>query len=472
MAKTFDFQGFSEPKENFYRLPNEWFDFWIFARRKVGSRFATLLKVLEYVLVHTWGDSKFDGYVQLSANEIYSGRRSKKNTRMDEGVGVSENAVRKAAHTLAKLGALNVHQDKEDGARKMRTYQPNLKKEKKEGKNSDGVFEKGFKKPTTNYFKVPKNWIDTIRKTGSAAVILSVEYLFRHAWGYQNEDGAWLTAEEIANGRKYSDGKLQRYDNGTGFALETIQRALGEAALLGLVVWKEQYEKGIVTRLYNLRFQGMKSNDKGKLLEDDENTNEVVSDDDYQISANANDTSQNAIDEVTNTIEDAKNVNEERSLKDTSIDTISRHEIKTPPSSYRKEKSKRTPAVNTARKKKHPSQRQSPPPRRQPDNGDGGGGGGGGDDEKIILPEDLLTMLEEMGWSDTASVIEKEYAQDSNQVIAWAKYTLQKDGLTNRAGYFRKRLLSGEKAPALPKTKDPGEDRNRYTSGKYAEFLD
>jgi hypothetical protein len=77
-----------------------------------------------------------------------------------------------------------------------------------------------------------------------------------------------------------------------------------------------------------------------------------------------------------------------------------------------------------------------------------------------------------MGWSDTASVIEKEYAKDSAQVIAWAKYTLQKDGLTNRAGYFRKRLLSGEKAPALPKTKDPGEDRNRYTSGKYAEFLD
>ena len=115
--------------------------------------------------------------------------------------------------------------------------------------------------------------------------------------------------------------------------------------------------------------------------------------------------------------------------------------------------------------KKH-HQRQNHPPHRQPDNADGGG------DEKIILPDELLTMLEEMGWSDTTSVIEKEYAQNSNQVLAWAKYTLQKDGLTNRAGYFRKRLLSGEKAPALPKTKDPGEDRNRYTSGKYAEFLD
>ncbi len=111
---------------------------------------------------------------------------------------------------------------------------------------------------------------------------------------------------------------------------------------------------------------------------------------------------------------------------------------------------------------KHHNQRQTPRSQNKRDD----------DDENIKLPKSILTMLTQMGWDDTTSVIEKHYKKDSIQVTAWAKYTLQKPGLTNRAGYFRKRLLSGEKAPVLPNSQDSKKGRSRYTSDKYAGFLD
>ena len=235
MDKSSDFQGFSEPKENYYRLPNNWFDYWISFRAEIGDRFAVPLKVLEYVLLHTWGASKFDGRVRLSANEIHSGRRRKKKLRWDSGVGVSENAIKKAAKVLAKMGALNVFQDQKDKARRMRTYQPNLSNEGEE--ISEDLLGQGFTKPTENYFKIPKSWIAVIREIGSAAAILTVEYLIRHSWGYHNEDGIWLTAEEVANGRKYSDESRYYFPSkANGQPLLWAHRAAFEASCEAIVV--------------------------------------------------------------------------------------------------------------------------------------------------------------------------------------------------------------------------------------------
>ena len=245
MANSPIFDGFSEPQSNYYILPNSWFFLWQYVRKEYGNRFAYLLKMVEYILKHAWGRDK---HVRLSANEIHSGRRSRRNKRMDIGTGISENSVRKASEFLAKIGVLVVEQDQKDRARRLRTYHPKMKEETNE--NIAEQTAPGFAFPTTNYFKVPKVWTDITQKIKSEALILTVEYFFRHAWGFQNPNGVWLTAEEIANGRKYSNGK--RYDSGTGFAVATIQRALREAIKLDLIVWTENYEYGITTRLYNL----------------------------------------------------------------------------------------------------------------------------------------------------------------------------------------------------------------------------
>ena len=97
----------------------------------------------------------------------------------------------------------------------------------------------------------------------------------------------------------------------------------------------------------------------------------------------------------------------------------------------------------------------------------------GDGNDALPLTEELVDMLKKMGWDDSLSIIQKKYSNNPERTIAWAKYALKKPGLKNRAGYFRKRLISGDSPPSNPKNKSNNDqDRNRYTTGKYAEFID
>ena len=243
------FIGFSESAETWERLPYDWFDIWHVVRNEHGSRFAPMLKMTEYILKHTWATGRFNGQVQLSANEIRLGRRRNKFERFDNGTSISENSVQNAGKALVELGLLEIEQDQANLARRLRTYRPRIH-EKNEG-NTGKPFS-GFPPPTQNYFKVPKVWTDITTNITRASTILAVEYLFRHTWGLNNKERVWLSADEIAEGRLYDNGR-RRYDAGTGFDVSSIHRALKEALALGLVVWTERYEAGITTRLFNLR---------------------------------------------------------------------------------------------------------------------------------------------------------------------------------------------------------------------------
>ena len=438
MSKEPIFDGFFEPKENYYRLPNTWFDIWIRIREEYGSRFAALLKMLEYILIHTWGAGRFNGSVRLSADEIRNGRRIQKEKRLDQGTGISENAVRRAGDFLKKFGLLDITQDDKDKARRLRTYAPHMKNQLDEQYTE--TTPSGFTSPKENYFKVPKSWRLITRTIKSAATILIVEYLFRHAWGYQNQNGIWLTVEEIAHGRQYDDG--HRYDNGTGFGISTIHRALEEAINLSLIVWKEKYEAGISFRQYNLRMMGMSVDEKGQYLE---KTNEVVSGIIDNNQKNANKDIKTSNEDIKNTNEDAISANESRTGGGHTLrNTITKHSFKTPSSGQQFKKRKR-----------HKSKKAC-------DDGD-----------VSPLPDDLLDLLQKMGWDDSFSTIQKHHTNNPERTIAWAKYALEKPGLTSRAGYFRKRLNSGDSPPTNDKKNSSKDrDRSRYTSGEYADFLD
>ncbi len=445
MPDTPVFLGFSEPEENWYRLPNNWFDIWHVVRNEHGSRFAPMLKMTEYVLKHTWGAGRFNGHIQLSADEIRSGRRRNKSARFDNGTSISPNSVQSAGKTLAQLGLLEIEQDQNDLARRLRTYRPHIH-EKLEAEAASEPFT-GFSLPTQNYFKVPKVWSDITANISSAATILTVEYLFRHTWGFNNKEGVWLSADEIAAGRLYSDGS--RYDAGTGFDVSSIHRALKEALALGLVVWIEKYESGISTRLFNLRFKGMHTNENGEYLglAAEESTQasgaiEVVSDakDDNLVCTIEEPGGTNDVVDCTH--EAIGSTDEARSGREYTLkDTLLKHELKTPSSKGAKK----------TKRKRHSAKKA----------GDGG---------LPKLPDDLIEILTDIGWNDSLLPIQQVYQNDPKLVRAWAEHTQEKTGLTNKAGYFRKRLFSGVKPP-MTKVADR-EDRNRYISGKYAEYFD
>ncbi len=250
----FDFAGFARPTSNYYRLPNDWFEIWQHARQTSAqgdrpARILAPLKVTEYVIKHTWGWSNFDEPLRLSRSDLREGRRGKGGRRLDLGTGLGSEATLSRGINLAlSLGMLEQIEINDDPARMERLYLPQLSSPAEEEiPAADGMFT-GFSRPERNYFIVPKSWIDFSAGIGSEVLILSVEYFFRHTWGWQMREGEirWLDVDEVANGRRYRSHERQgkRYDQGIGYTTRQVRRALEQGVQRGFLVWRYQETSG------------------------------------------------------------------------------------------------------------------------------------------------------------------------------------------------------------------------------------
>jgi hypothetical protein len=81
------FQGFDRPESNFFRMPNSWTDI----TAEIDS--IAELKVVEYILRHTWGYQEYGLKKHITIDEFVNGRRRQDGSRMDRGTGLSERAV-------------------------------------------------------------------------------------------------------------------------------------------------------------------------------------------------------------------------------------------------------------------------------------------------------------------------------------------------------------------------------------------
>ena len=110
------YAGFSKPEANFFRLPNEWTD--------ITARITSLaeLKLVEYVLKHTWGYSEFDLVKKITTDEFMSGRKKKNGERIDQGTGLSKPSVIEGLNSAVKHGLLEVEIDDSDKARIKKYY--------------------------------------------------------------------------------------------------------------------------------------------------------------------------------------------------------------------------------------------------------------------------------------------------------------------------------------------------------------
>src|SRR6266567_4422173 len=115
------FKGFSKPEANFFRLPNEWTD--------ITARITSLaeMKLVEYVLKHTWGYSEFDMVKKITTDEFMSGRKKKDGTRIDSGTGLSKPSVIEGLNNAVKHGLLEVEIDDSDKARIKKFYKLRMK---------------------------------------------------------------------------------------------------------------------------------------------------------------------------------------------------------------------------------------------------------------------------------------------------------------------------------------------------------
>jgi hypothetical protein len=118
MAKSnqVNFDGFDVPDQNWFRLPNSWTDI----TRQITS--LAELKVVEYVLRHTWGYREFGIAKRISINEFMNGRRRGDGSRIDSGTGLSKPSVIEGVRSAVRDGYLVEQIDDSDRGRVKKYY--------------------------------------------------------------------------------------------------------------------------------------------------------------------------------------------------------------------------------------------------------------------------------------------------------------------------------------------------------------
>ena len=92
------FPGFPSPEENWSKLPHQLIE--------ALPDFSSLaeLKVVLYILRHTWGYQEFGEFKRITLDEFQHGRRRKDRSRLDSGIGMSENAIMDGLDRAIKHG--------------------------------------------------------------------------------------------------------------------------------------------------------------------------------------------------------------------------------------------------------------------------------------------------------------------------------------------------------------------------------
>lgn len=111
------FEGFSYPDDQgFTRIPNDWFD----ACAQINN--LAELKIVLYVLRHTWGFQEYEVAKKITVDEFASGRKRKDGTRIDKGTGLSPTAVKDGIRRATEHGYLLYAIDKSDLGRIKKYY--------------------------------------------------------------------------------------------------------------------------------------------------------------------------------------------------------------------------------------------------------------------------------------------------------------------------------------------------------------
>jgi len=114
------FSGFDLPTSNYYRCPNCWID--ICANIKSLAE----LKVVQYVMRHTWGYWEFETPKTITTDEFMHGRKRRDGSRIDKGTGLSDRGVKDGIRLALKHGYLLCEVDDRDRGRIRKAYRLNM----------------------------------------------------------------------------------------------------------------------------------------------------------------------------------------------------------------------------------------------------------------------------------------------------------------------------------------------------------
>lgn len=111
-----EFSGFPKPKRNYSQLPHALIDM----LPEINS--LSELKVVLYILRHTWGYSEFGKPKRMTTDEFIDGRKRADGSRCDDGTGLSKHSVINGLREAEAHGFIVVDVDDHDKGRIKKYY--------------------------------------------------------------------------------------------------------------------------------------------------------------------------------------------------------------------------------------------------------------------------------------------------------------------------------------------------------------
>jgi 5-methylcytosine-specific restriction endonuclease McrA len=113
-------EGFAKPDSEFFRVPNDFVE----AMARIDNM--SELKVILYIMRHTWGFQEYDTHKKITYDEFVNGRKHKDGSRMDSGTGLSDVSKSGVARAI-EHGFIECEVDCSDRARIKKYYRLKLK---------------------------------------------------------------------------------------------------------------------------------------------------------------------------------------------------------------------------------------------------------------------------------------------------------------------------------------------------------
>lgn len=151
------FRGFRQPKANYSKLPHQ------FVAMLPQFKSLAELKVIIYLLRHTWGYREYEKSKLISIDEFVNGRKRKNGERMDGGTGLSEQGVRDGLETAISNGYILCQVDDSDKGRVKKFYKLNTAKPNAVGSGVQSLDPQSFDLP-------PQTLDPTTHKRGTKSV--------------------------------------------------------------------------------------------------------------------------------------------------------------------------------------------------------------------------------------------------------------------------------------------------------------
>ena len=116
MPTSKTFSGFDTAQQGWFDVPNEWTDIC------AGINSLAELKVVQYVMRHTWGGQEYGIRKRINIDEFINGCRRRDGERMDKGTGLSKSSVIAGLRRAVEHGLLVEEIDGSDKGRGKKSY--------------------------------------------------------------------------------------------------------------------------------------------------------------------------------------------------------------------------------------------------------------------------------------------------------------------------------------------------------------